>query len=119
MQSQRGQASRISPAWTALVFRIRLRSTTPTMKPGQIVFAWRVSVRQFGGFAAHEGAAGLMAGAGHALDQLLDDVGIHAAHRQIIEKKQRLGAQGENVVHAVIHEIARPRWNACPWRRRF
>ena len=60
---------------------------------------------QFGGFAADQRAVGLMAGARHAFDELLDDVGIDAAQGQIIEKKQRLGAQRENVVDAVIDQI--------------
>ena len=47
-----------------------------------------------------------MAGAGDAVDELFDDVGIHAAEGQIVEKEERLGAEGEDVVDAVINEIA-------------
>ena len=46
-----------------------------------------------------------MAGARHAFDELLDDVGIHAAQGQIIEEKERLGAEREDVVDAVIDQI--------------
>src|ERR1700732_2228709 len=56
-------------------------------KTGQIIFAGGVSIGQFGGFASDEGASGVVAGAGHALDKLLDDFRIHAGHGEIVEKK--------------------------------
>ena len=46
-----------------------------------------------------------MAGAGHAFDDLFDDVGVELAHGQIVEEEQRLGAQGQNVIDAVIDEV--------------
>ena len=84
---------------------MRLRSTDADDESGQIVIARRVDVGQFGGFAADQRAADLVAGAGHAFDELLDDVGIDAAHGQVVEEEERLGAQGENVVDAVIDEV--------------
>ena len=72
---------------------------------GDIVFARGVGVRQFGGFAADQGAARQMAGARHAFDELLDDVGIDAPEGQIIEEKERLGAEREDVVDAVIDQV--------------
>jgi hypothetical protein len=44
--------------------------------------------------------------------------GVELAHRNIIEEKKRLGALRQNIVHAVVHEYRRPRWNECRWRRR-
>ena len=72
---------------------------------GEIVFAGGIGVRQFRGFAADQRAAGLMAGARHAFDELFDDVGIDAAHGEIVEEEERLGAEGEDVVDAVIDQI--------------
>ena len=40
---------------------------------------------------------------------MLDHIRIELAHRQIIEKKQRLRALHQNVVDAVIHQISADR----------
>src|SRR5215470_16349546 len=72
----------------------------------KIVFTGLVEARHFRGFAPDESTTRFAAGAAHAIHQLLDDVRIHLAERQIIQKKERLGALHQNVVHAVIDEIA-------------
>ncbi len=72
----------------------------------KIVLTGRIKTGHFGSFTANERAAGFAARAAHALDELLDDVGLELAHGEIVEEKERLGALDENVVDAVIDEIA-------------
>ena len=71
-------------------------------KSGEVVFARRIGIGQLGRFASDQGAIGLVARAGDAVNELFDDVGIHAAERQVVEEKERLGAERENVVDAMI-----------------
>src|SRR6266852_5717771 len=72
----------------------------------EIVFTGRIEVRHLRGFAADEGTAGFAAGAAHTFDELLDDLRIELAHREVIEEKERLGTLHENVVDTVIDEVA-------------
>ena len=55
----KASASRTSPARTRAVFRMRLRSTTPTINPARSYSPGGVGIRQLGGFAADQSAAGL------------------------------------------------------------
>ena len=68
----------------------------------EVVFARRIGIGQLGCFASDQGAIGLVARTGNAVNELFDDVGIHAAERQVVEEKERLGAERENVVDAMI-----------------
>src|SRR2546425_4404113 len=45
------------------------------------------------------------AGTAHAFDHLLDDIRVHPTHAQVVEEEERLGAAGQNVVDAVVHDI--------------
>ena len=58
-----------------------------------------------GHLAAHQCATGLAAAVGHALDQLLDVVGVELADRDVVEEEQRLGALAHDVVDAHRHEV--------------
>ena len=58
-----------------------------------------------GHLAADERAAGLAAALGHALDELLDVVGVELADRDVVEEEQRLGALADEVVDAHGHEV--------------
>src|SRR6267142_2903884 len=73
---------------------------------GEIVFARGIKTGHFRSLAANEGAPGFAARAAHAFDKLLDDLRIKLSHRQVIEKKKRLGALHKNVIDAVIDEVA-------------
>ena len=75
-------------------------------KAREIVFAGRIEAGHLRGFAADEGAAGFAAGEAHAFDELLDNLRIELAHREVVEEKERLRALDENVIDAVIHEVA-------------
>src|SRR4029077_1849721 len=75
-------------------------------KARQIVFAGRIKSRHLSRFAADERAAGFAAGAAHAFDDLLDYRGIEHSHREVIQKKKGRGALDENVVDAMIDEVA-------------
>ena len=69
-------------------------------KAGQIVFAFGIHARHFGGFAADQGAAGFFAALRDAFDHVGSACHIEFAAGEIIEEKQRLRALHENVVHA-------------------
>ena len=58
-----------------------------------------------GHLAADERAAGLAAALGHALDELLDVVGVELADRDVVEEEQRLGALADEVVDAHGDEV--------------
>src|SRR6266853_6128890 len=75
-------------------------------KACEIILAGRIEAGHLGGLTADEGAAGPAARAAHAFDKLLDEVGIEFPHREVVEEKQRLRALDENVVDAVIDEVA-------------
>src|SRR5262249_7119346 len=68
----------------------------------KIVFAGLVKAGHLRCLPADQGASGFAAGAAHAIHELLDDVRIHLAEREIIQKKKRLGALDQNVIYAVI-----------------
>ena len=72
----------------------------------EIVLAGRVEPGHFRRLAADQRAAGFATGPAHAVHELLDHLRLKLAHRQIVQKKQRLGALHEDVVHAVIDEVA-------------
>ena len=78
-------------------------------EPGDVVFAVGVEPRHLGGLAAEQRAAVLAAGARHARDDLLGDVGRQPAGRQVVEKEQRPRALHEDVVDAVIDEVGADR----------
>ena len=73
---------------------------------GKIVFTGRIEAGHLGGFTADERAARFAAGAAHAFDELLDNFGLEFPHRKIVEKEKRFSALDENVVDAMIDEIA-------------
>ena len=75
----------------------------------EVVFPRRVEAGHFRRLAADQRASGGVAGARHSLDQLLDHVGIHFRHGQIIEEEERLGAEREDVIDAVIDEVGADR----------
>src|SRR5262249_4907218 len=73
---------------------------------GKIVLAGRIKAGHFGGFAADERAAGFAAGAAHSFDELLDHLRLELAHGEIVEEEKRFGALPQNIVDAVIDEVA-------------
>src|SRR5450432_598534 len=73
---------------------------------GHVVFTGGIEAGHLGGFAADQCATGLAAGAAHAIDQLLDDLRLELAHSKVVEKEKRLGALHQNVVDAMIHQVA-------------
>jgi len=75
-------------------------------KSRQIIFARRIKARHFRGFSANQSATRLAAGTAHSVHNLLHDICVQFSHRQIIQEKQRLRALHQNVVHAMIHQVA-------------
>ena len=83
----------------------RSRSATPTAKPTRSNSPGSIAPGVLGHLAADQRAAGLAAAVGHALDELLDVVGVELAHRDVVEEEQRLGALADDVVDAHRHEV--------------
>ncbi len=78
-------------------------------EPGDIVFAVRVEPGHFGGLSAEQRASVLVARRRQAFDDLHGHIGIEPAGGEIIEEEQRHRALDQDVVDAVIHEIAADR----------
>ena len=81
---------------------------------GDVVFAVGVEARHLRGLAAEQRAAVLAARRRQTLDDLHGDVGLEPAGGEVVEEEQRLGALDEDVVDAVIDEVAR---RSCRGRR--
>ena len=73
---------------------------------GEVVFAVGVEARHLRGLTAQKRAAVLTAPTRDARDHLLDHQRRQPSGRQVIEEEQRLGPLHEDVVDAVIHEVA-------------
>ena len=74
-------------------------------KTGEIKIACGVEAGHFGGFAAREHAAGLPASFRDPRDDACAVSGAELAGRVVIEKQQRLGALGQEVVHTHGHQV--------------
>ena len=83
----------------------RSRSATPTAKPTRSNSPGLHGARVLGHLAADQRAAGLAAAMGHALDELLDVVGVELADRDVVEEEQGLGALADDVVDAHGHQV--------------
>ena len=57
-------------------------------KPGQIVFAFRIHARHFGGFATDQRAAGQFAAPGDAADDGSSGIDIELAAGEVVEEEQ-------------------------------
>ena len=71
----------------------------------QVELAGLHGARVLGHLAADQRAAGLAAALGHALDELLDVVGVEPADGDVVEEEERLGALADEVVDAHGHEV--------------
>ena len=72
---------------------------------GQVVIAGGVDVGQDGRLAAQQGAVGLDAAGGDALDDLLQQGRIVLGHGHVVEEEQRLGPAAQGVVDAHRHQV--------------
>ena len=72
---------------------------------GQVVVVRTHDAGVLGHLAAHKRATRKLAAVGHALDDLGHVLGLDMANGDVIEEEQRLGAGGEDVVHAHGDEI--------------
>src|SRR6185295_7708949 len=64
----------------------------PDAKSGEVVFAGRVHAGHLGGLAADQRAAGELAAARNALDDLRGDALLELAAGEVVEEEERLGA---------------------------
>ncbi len=67
---------------------------------GQVVVFTFVHAGHLGGFAAHQGAASLLAASTNAGDHLRCDVDIELAGGVVVQEEQRLGATDDQIVDA-------------------
>ena len=74
-------------------------------EPRQVVFAGLVKLRQYGRFAADQGAPGINAAIADSLNHLGCQVGVVAAHRHVVKEQERLGPGAEAVVDRHGHEV--------------
>ena len=72
---------------------------------GQIVVVRVHDAGVLGHLAAHEGAAGLLAALGDALDDLCHVLGAELSDGHVIQEEERLGTDGHHVVDAHGHEV--------------
>src|SRR5690606_22529761 len=72
---------------------------------GQVVFARRVHVRHFRGFAADQCAAGQFATACDAADDGHRGVDVELGGGEVGEEEQRFGALHQDVVHAHADQV--------------
>ena len=100
-----GRPMSTSPGATCSPVMSWSRSATPTAKPTRSNSPGLHGAGVLGHLAADQRAAGLAAALGHALDQLLDVVGVELADRDVVEEEQRLGALAHEVVDAHGHEV--------------
>ena len=69
-------------------------------EPDQVELAGIHGPGVLGHLATDERAPGLPAALGNPLDQLLDVVGVEAAHGDVVEEEERLGTLADDVVDA-------------------
>src|SRR5262249_54558617 len=74
-------------------------------RAAHVVFACSVEARHLCRLAADERTLILRAGLRKALDNLVEDARLQLARAEVIEEKQRLGAQHRDVIDAVVDEV--------------
>ena len=80
-------------------------STTPTAKPARSYSPAAYMPGMLGRLAADQRAAGLLAAARDALDDLAGDGDVELAAGEVVEEEQRLGALDQDVVDAHRDEV--------------
>ena len=76
---------------------------------GKIVFAIGIEAGHFGGFAADEGAAVVLAGIGEAGDNFFGDFRFEFAGGEVVHEEHGRGALHGDVVDAVVDQVAADR----------
>jgi hypothetical protein len=71
----------------------------------KIVLAFGIEAGHFGGLAADQGAAVVLAGFGEAANNFFRDFRFQLAGGEVVHKKQRRRTLHGDVVHAVIHQV--------------
>ena len=71
----------------------------------EIVLAVGVEAGHFGGFAANQRAAIVLAGIGDALDHFFGDVRLELAGGKVVHEEQRGGALHCDVVHTMVDQV--------------
>ena len=74
---------------------------------GKVILAVGIQSRHLGGFAADQGAFYGAAGSAEPGDNLHGDFGVKLAGGVVVEKKQRLRTLCQDVVDAVVDQVAR------------
>ena len=74
-------------------------------KTGQVVFARGIHTRHFCGFAAHQGATGLFATGGDALNHGGSGIDVEFSAGKVIQKEKWLCPLNQNIIDAHGHQI--------------
>ena len=106
MQPRGGQPEQGVPRFDGFAIQNSFAFHRTDDESREIVLAGGIKTRHLRGLPANQGTTRFAASTAHTFDKLFDHVGFEFAHGQVIEEKKRLGALHENVVNAVIDEIA-------------
>ena len=71
----------------------------------QIVLAFGVHARHFGGFAANQGAAIVPAAPCDTLHHIGAHLRLELTHRKVVQKEKRRRPLHGNIIDAVVHQI--------------
>ena len=106
MQPGRAQTEQHLPGAHAAAVEQGLALDDADDEAGQVEIARRVEPRHLGRLAAEQRQAVLAAGVGAAADQVADHARVEHADGDVVEEEQRPRALHEDVVDAVLHEVA-------------
>ena len=101
-----GRPTSTSPTPIVRAVEHRRAVDDPDDEPGDVVLARRVEARHLGRLAAEQRAAVLAAASRDPRDDRLEHVGLERAGRDVVEEEQRARALHEDVVDAVVDEVA-------------
>ena len=106
LQAARGQRQQHVPGAQSRAVEHRVALDDADHEAGEVEVARPVEVGHVGGLAAEQRDAVLAAGGPDALDDLDAPRLRQVGRRQVVEEEERLGADGDHVVHVVVHDIA-------------
>jgi len=77
----------------------------PDDSAGQVVLSGCIKPRHLRGFASDQGAAVFAAGFGHPANKRRSGGGIEHPDAKVVEKKERIGPAGHDIVDTMIDQI--------------
>src|SRR3989338_1602457 len=105
MNAARGNADNDLPGFDLFSVNNLISVRDPYTETCQVKITVGVESGHLSRFAANQGAACLLTALGDALNDFHHPMVIEFSDREIIKKKKRLGAQGQNVIHIHSDEV--------------